>query len=177
VTTPAPTECGDRGRAPAGDIQRTAVISDCGRYRYSLGRRWGRGPVLAWVMLNPSTADAEVDDPTIRRCIGYGRAWGFEGIVDLFALRATYPREVSRAAEPIGPANDETLLWASCADWVMAAWGAHPWARRRAADVYRLIGGEMLCLGTTRDGSPPAVCAEGGPVHTLASAPGHGGPD
>jgi hypothetical protein len=110
-------------------------------------------------MLNPSTADAEVDDPTIRRCIGYSHAWGFAAIVavNLYALRATDPREVSRAADRVGPANDESLMWASRADRVMAAWGAHPWARRRAAHVYRLIGSEMFCLGTTKDGSaePP----------------------
>jgi len=74
-------------------VRRGAVISDCGTYRYALARYWGPGPELAFVMLNPSTADASVDDPTIRRCMGFARRENLGGIVvaNLFALRATDP--------------------------------------------------------------------------------------
>jgi len=58
-----------------------AVLSDCGTYRYVLTRRWAEGPVLGWVMLNPSRADAGRDDATVRRCMGFVRSWGFAGII------------------------------------------------------------------------------------------------
>jgi hypothetical protein len=89
----------------------TAVLSDCGTYRYRLGRRWAEGPVDVWIMLNPSTADATVDDRTIRRCMEFSRRWGAGALVvgNLFALRATDPAELVRHPDPIGPDNDEHL--------------------------------------------------------------------
>jgi len=92
-------------------VVRSAVLSDCGTYRYSLTRRWSPGPLLGWVMLNPSRADALVDDPTIRRCVGFARRWGFAGIVvrNLYALRATDPRELSRHPAPVG--RTTTPIW------------------------------------------------------------------
>ena len=89
-----------------------ATFSRDRRYRYRLWRRWDRSrAVVAFVMLNPSTADAMHDDPTIRRCVGFARAWGFGGVdvVNLFALRATDTRALRKAADPIGPANDRHL--------------------------------------------------------------------
>ena len=89
------------------DIRKEAVISDCGAYRYHLARIWEEGPQhsglrhlwrpknLAFVMLNPSTADAYEDDPTIRRCIGFGQRDAFDSItvLNLFAGRATKPKD------------------------------------------------------------------------------------
>src|SRR5689334_16488446 len=77
-------------------VRKAASISECGRYRYSLHRWWGAGERLYFVMLNPSTADAEVDDPTIRRCMGFARTLGFDGIgvVNLYAFRATKPADL-----------------------------------------------------------------------------------
>ena len=77
-------------------LERNAVISACGRYRYLLTRRVGPGTrAVTFIMLNPSTADATRDDPTIRRCIGFARSWGIGGVdvVNLFAFRATEPRD------------------------------------------------------------------------------------
>ena len=66
-----------------------AQLSDCQKYRYALWRRWGEGSQVVFVMLNPATADAAKDDPTIRRCIGFARAWEFGSLAvgNLFAFR------------------------------------------------------------------------------------------
>ena len=84
----------------------TAVISGCGTYRYLLTRRAGPGErAAAFILLNPSTADAATDDPTIRRCLGFARRWGCGRffVLNLFAFRATYPAELRWADDPIGP--------------------------------------------------------------------------
>ena len=72
--------------------EKSAIISECEQYRYELRRIWQpKKGLVCWVMLNPSIADANIDDPTIRRCIGYTAKWGYGGrvVVNLFALRAT----------------------------------------------------------------------------------------
>lgn len=127
---------------------RSAVISPCGQYRYRLDRRWGDGPTLGFIMLNPSTADAEIDDATIRRCMGFARREGCGGIqvVNLFAYRATDPAHLLTVADPIGPEND--LYVRSLKGPVVAAWGAHPMARKG------FFGRHLLCLGKTKDGYP-----------------------
>ena len=135
-----------------------------GPYRYKLWRTWDYDLMpTAWVMLNPSTADATADDPTIRRCMAFSRRWGAGGIivVNLFALRATAPAELLRAAragiDPIGPENDRHLLdvFPAC-DVIIAAWGAHAMAKDRAKAVLPLVpeNMELSCLGTTKDGYP-----------------------
>jgi hypothetical protein len=135
-----------------------AVIE--GRYRYRLLRSWGEGPRVCFVMLNPSTADAEHDDPTIRRCIGYAKALeaGSLQVVNLFALRATDPSELRRDAEPVGPANDSHIEGAAlAAEMVICAWGAHPFARQRSVRVLEVLttaGVRPMCLRQTKDGHP-----------------------
>jgi hypothetical protein len=109
------------------------------------------------VMLNPSTADARRDDPTIRRCIAFARAWGYAGIdvVNLFAYRSTRPEELLRVADPIGPLNDAHILRAHAASSLtVAAWGAEAVAADRARRVVGLLGGDIACLGTTVAGAP-----------------------
>lgn len=151
------------------DLLRTATISDDGVYRYRLGRRWDdRSPVL-FVMLNPSTADADIDDPTIRRCVGFARSWGWGGIevVNRFALRATNPGELMTADDPVGPHNDEHVRQALRESiFTVVAWGAHP----LAADPWPLLddaqaAGPVRCLGKTKVGAPRH------PLYMAASTP------
>lgn len=138
----------------------TATISEDGRYRYDLGRRWDEGPRVLWIMLNPSIADADIDDPTIRRCLGFTRAWGYGGlvVVNLFAMRATDPRELYTADDPVGPENDEYLRrHAAGAGLVVAAWGSHGWLHGRDADVRKILDELNVtarCLGHTNAGAP-----------------------
>lgn len=139
----------------------SAVLSQDGVYRYLLTRTWAEGPALAFVMLNPSTADATADDPTIRRCIGFAKREGFGGltVVNLYALRATDPRELRRAIDPVGPDNDGHLrrvTWESQLDDAPAvvAWGAHAAPDRVAAFVRLATGTRLVCLGTTQAGAP-----------------------
>ncbi|BBX30506.1 hypothetical protein B7435_30080 [Mycolicibacterium peregrinum] len=152
----------------AGAEVKYAVISECGRYRYELGRRWDHeGPLLEFIMLNPSTADANTDDPTIRRIAGsvkhpgFARVWGYGGIVvrNLYAYRATDPTELANAEDPIGPDNRDTLSH-DVADCTIVAWGAHPaavgwWAGYPYAWQRTVIERPALfCLGTNANGSP-----------------------
>lgn len=138
-------------------IESGATISDDGVYRYRLWRRWDRTkPVLGWVMLNPSTADANVDDPTIRRVIRFSERYGAGGALvgNLYALRATDPRELDRHPDPIGRDNWDWLEEARtecCA--MVAAWGVRG-MERWESDGLLLAGAELLCLGTTKDGAP-----------------------
>ena len=134
-----------------------AEISPCRRYRYVLTRRWGSGAAVVWVMLNPSTADETTDDPTVRRVIGYSRAWGYEAatVVNLYAYRAVRPRDLFAAADPVGPCNDAKLTLAVAgAARVIVAWGTHARSDRIAA-VLALPGMPQLdALALTAAGQP-----------------------
>ena len=135
----------------------SAVFSRCGRYRYVLRRQWDSWKgVVMFVGLNPSTADAEKDDPTIRRCVRFARDLGFGSVivVNLFAYRATRPGVLRDVRDPVGRLNDRWIE--RCrkeADLVIAAWGVHgSWRGRDRAVMSRL--GEMICLGHTKAGQP-----------------------
>lgn len=134
----------------------TAELSPCRTWRYVLTRATGAGSgTVAIVGLNPSTADEDVDDPTTRRCIRFARDWGFAGLqlVNLFALRATRPRELRRAADPVGPENAAALeRVVRAADLVVCAWG-NLGIGERAEDVRALVS-HPHCLGHTRLGAP-----------------------
>lgn len=138
------------------DIERQATISDCGAYRYRLSRRWAPGPLMNWLMLNPSIADHLVDDPTIRRCMGFARREGMAGIevFNLFALRATNPHELFGHGDPVGPDNSSTLD--TVVGPVYAGWGNSlpPKYSQWVAEVVRRFAGRMWCLGTTKSGHP-----------------------
>lgn len=137
-----------------------AVFSECRQYRYFLERRWARAlKPCTFLMLNPSTADALVDDPTIRRCMHFARRLGSGSlrVVNLFAWRATNPQELHRKADPVGPLNDESILNAVAgAGVVIAAWGTMGRLFYRDVDVcLRVLKDEKLhCLGLNKDGSP-----------------------
>ena len=144
-------------------MKSTATLSECGRYRYRLTRRWGAGGNAVFVMLNPSTADADVDDPTIRRCIGFARDWNQGGliVVNLYAYRATKPADLWKATDPVGPDNNrilsETFAEANVnSDPVIAAWGANakPYRVFQVADRASRERIDLEALGVTKDGAP-----------------------
>lgn len=136
-----------------------AVFSLDRRYRYALRRRVGMDDsAVLFVMLNPSTADEEVNDPTIRRCIGFANRWGFGWLTvcNLFAYRATKPRDLWKSPDPIGLGNDFHILReARVANQVVVAWGeAAKWPHRIASVRCLLAGIPLYCLGTNGSGSP-----------------------
>lgn len=142
-----------------------AVMSGDGLYRYHLSRRWGDGGpcarIATFVMLNPSTADASLNDPTITRCINFARSWDCEGlaVVNLYAFRATDPKGLWRTSDPVGPRNDDyltdTAMRAKLLDGpIIGAWGANA-KPDRVAEVLALPHMDRLsCLGTTKAGAP-----------------------
>jgi hypothetical protein len=149
----------DSGRMQSPVVRRSAEISGCGRYRWWLRRAWGDfdGRIVCFVMLNPSTADALRDDPTIRRCIGFAKSWGYTALSvrNLFAYRATDPKELRTASDPTGGSRgDNELLVSRSADLVICAWGAGvPFGRDRwMIENFGTV--PLHCLGTTKDGSP-----------------------
>jgi hypothetical protein len=148
---------------PITAARREAVISGCGLYRYTLHRPsevlYPERSTAAFVMLNPSTADATQDDPTIRRCRGFARGWGCAGltVLNLYALRSTNPAELWKAADPVGPENDDYLrrMAREYGD-VVCAWGGNAKPDRVAAFLRIMEGAaaRLWCLGNTKDGSP-----------------------
>ena len=148
-------------------IERDATFSECGRYRYTLTRRWDRHKgLVGFIMLNPSTADDQADDPTIRRCIGFSRDWGYGGIVvtNIFSFRATSPRDLFQAAHPVCPFGeaaryaDLLIDHSRSCSITIAAWGHHGKYLKRGEAVMRLFWarGLMLhCLGRTVSGRHP----------------------
>lgn len=141
-------------------MQRSAIITPCGTYRYLLSRRWADGgSPLHFIMLNPSTADGQEDDPTIRRCIGFGKRFGFNAIdvMNLFALRATDPKELAKHGDPVGPMNDGFLSGFLPFSTVVAAWGTKGVLRGRDREVVKALQERNLwldCLGKTKAGHP-----------------------
>ncbi len=135
-------------------------------YRYTLTRVWGPGPLLLWILANPSTADAHDDDNTCKRGIGFSRRWGFGGMVftNLFAWRSTDPNQLIAAArtgaDVVGPRNDEVIRYlAFNLRFVMCAWGDCLRGREktRVAEVRELLrqlGIVPKHLGLTVKGNP-----------------------
>jgi hypothetical protein len=139
---------------------RGAVFSPCCRYRYALWRQWGDSPDYAAVVgLNPSSADATADDPTIRRCIAFARDWGYGGLcmINLFAFRATRPAALLSAADPVGPENDQWLRFCcATAGVIVAAWGRRGSLLGRDQAVRRLLPPlQVLRLGKTASPTHP----------------------
>lgn len=156
-------------------VIRNATLSPCRKYRYLLTRAWGEnGRIVTWIMLNPSTADAEVDDPTIRRCMVFTQRIGADAmaVVNLFGYRATDPKELVEvgADEAMGEDNGANVR-AACnmGETIIAAWGALKDPLRGAAAniaaIIRKDGYSLKCLGKTKDGFPRH------PLYVRADAP------
>lgn len=161
-------------------LERDAVISDCGKYRYLLRRTWDHDkPRALFIMLNPSTADAEVDDATIRSCVRLSKGLGYGSfeVINLFGLRATDPAELEGSDDPIGPMNADVGDGAiGRCDIVICAWGAHHMAVRRARDMVATVRGwkpAVYCLGTTKSGAPkhPLYIKSGTPLQAFRTSP------
>lgn len=149
-------------------VQRDAVLSEDGVYRYELTRFWGDPEAfvqkhMTFIMLNPSTADADLDDPTIRRCVGFARREGYHGIrvVNLYALRTTRPVHLWEHPDPVGPDNDRWVrkaflrAYSGCSP-VVAAWGTNAKPARVAQLQQHAVdcGVKLQALKVTKDGTP-----------------------
>ncbi len=137
-----------------------AAFSTCLTWRYQLWRRWSKLPSLIMIGLNPSTADETDNDPTITRCIGFAQREGCGGLLmlNLFAFRATSPKALKAAQDPIGPENDGVLL-SICQgqDRVVVAWGNHGGFYERDRAVSTLLQTSSTCIecfGVTKLGYP-----------------------
>ena len=148
-------------------MRKRATLGGAGRYRYSLERIWDPGaPRALFVLLNPSTADAQEDDPTLRRCLGFARRAGAGGleVVNLFGARTTDPRGLLTMDDPRGASNRRAQQRAvRRADLVILGWGATPIATREAPRFLTCLArwqrgaldpAPVLCLGTTASGAP-----------------------
>jgi len=145
-------------------VTKTATISPCGLFRLRLERRWGKGPSLPWCLLNPSRADAQIDDPTSKKVVEFTRRATFDGaiLVNVCGLRATNPAELLKVEDPFGPFNDDALREvardaAAIEVPIVCAWGTGGWVKGagdRALAIFADAGVSLLCLGVNADGSP-----------------------
>lgn len=147
-------------------------FSPCRKYRYTLWRNWATEDLLVnagnssetkaheYLMvigLNPSTADETKDDPTIRKCIGFAKRWGFGALcmTNLFAWRDTDPAKMKKAENPIGDANNDWLRYcAAYAGMILGAWGRHGEHLKRNQYIRGIVGRDIHCLKVNKDGSP-----------------------
>lgn len=151
-----------------GDWSSWATLSPCGTYRYALGRCWDEEPnpddgfiftraVFSIVMLNPSTADHTLDDPTIKKCIHFAKQEGCGSLLvrNLFAYRATNPKELLKVADPVGPRNLDVLALDPMLAMRVAAWGQLGTKKLRSLCQHTRVAASMRCnfvLGLTEHG-------------------------
>lgn len=139
-------------------ITRTAEFSDCGTWRYKATRTWDLDkPWVQWICLNPSLADTEKDDPTVRRMMQYALDWGYGGIDvrNIFSIVSPYPKDMYAAEDPIGPNNDLTPN--SRSTLIVGGWGAHGDYKNRGYEVLTKLSGEgytVHYLALTKGGQP-----------------------
>lgn len=136
-----------------------ASFSRCRKFRYTLTRQWDESKQLACLVgLNPSTADKDSNDPTIRRCISFTQQWGFGGfiIVNLFGFKSPHPGVLKKAQDPIGPQNNIAInRTVDSTARVILMWGNHGSFRDRDLEVLQLLSGRSLyCAGMTKTGAP-----------------------
>lgn len=156
----------DKNQSFVREGEKGALFDESRIYRYSLWRRWGfgsgieavtLGDMVTFIGLNPSTADESEDDPTIRRCIGFAKQWGFGGLVmlNIFAFRATDPKDMKKQLNPIGKLNDAAIQ--NVTDRIgrtVCAWGVHGAWMNRGAAVRAMVRGTAFHLGQTKQGFP-----------------------
>ncbi len=140
------------------------IFSPCRKYRYRLLHEWSdmfsTPRAIMWIGLNPSTADEEKLDPTLKRIRGFSRAWGYDRFImaNAFAYRATKPPDMLKQKDPVGPENDRILL--ECAaevDKIVVVWGndGSRFGRdRQVMDLLKKSRKKIFCLGRNDDGSP-----------------------
>jgi hypothetical protein len=158
------------------EMRKGATLSDCLTYRWTLTRDWAEGERVCWVMLNPSDANHEIDDPTIRRCIHFTRSWGYAGftVVNLYPYRSPNPPKckawatdsaLAEVVESVLRQNAEIVAeQTGSVGMVIAAWGNNPWDESLlAATIGSILTNrpEIYCLGTTQGGSPKHPMARG----------------
>ena len=138
-------------------MEKGAIFSKCDQYRYALWRTWTMDlPKLMIVGLNPSTADAQNDDPTIRRCIQFAKDLGFGGVIitNLFAFKSTQPKGLYQSAHPVGPLNNFFLAeFKKISSTVLVAWGNHGTFKERNQEVLKLFE-NPYCLKINKSGHP-----------------------
>ena len=138
-------------------IRKSAIFSDCRSYRYSLTRTWDVSKkYVLFIGLNPSTADENYDDPTIRRCVDYAHRWGYGGLVmtNLFAFRATLPIDLKNAKFPIGEQNNQYIInLHKNSGLTVAAWGNDGCFKERDKEVISLVT-KLVCLKINKTGQP-----------------------
>lgn len=141
-------------------MKKDATIDVSGHYRYTLLREWNSdAPRVAFVMLNPSTADAEIDDRTINRCINFARSWDFGSIevVNLFGYRTKDFNSIKGVHNPVGDDNDEFIKTVvDRSNIVVVAWGDNGTYLSRNSAVLKLLSEveDLYCLGITRKKNP-----------------------
>lgn len=142
-------------------IKGDAVFSADKKYRYCLSRYWNNQlPEILFIMLNPNKADEILNDPSIRRCIGYAKDWGFGSmsVVNLFARRAPYPDKLFEKRNPVGNENDKYILKkASASSIILLAWGNYGSYAKRSEKVLGLLRSsreKLYYLKKTKMGEP-----------------------
>lgn len=165
MTTPALFPAFDDARPK---VVKMAELSDCGTYRYVLARLWDEAlPTVNFIMLNPSTADHLKDDPTIRRCVGFAKSWGFGQLIvtNLYPFRSPSPFEMKAASNKRGPRdprghrllNDLHIAkWAANSSLIVCAWGNHAESdvERETLKLLRSIGKTPHALRLSKSGKP-----------------------
>ena len=140
-------------------LMKDAIFDDTKKYRYSLTRVWNpKAGKVTFILLNPSTADALEDDPTVKKCYGFSNRWGYGAmeIVNLFALRATDPSELKNVNDPVGKDNDEYIIKAvESADLVILGWGNEcSFSTRDIKLLKKIAKYNPHCLYINKSGKP-----------------------
>ncbi|CCC39450.1 DUF1643 domain-containing protein [Haloquadratum walsbyi] len=140
------------------DVMRDAILSEDNEYRYRLDRTWdSKAPTMAFVLVNPSQADAEKDDRTTTRCMTYANGMGFGRVIigNLFAIRSTDPTVIKSHPAPVGPRNDQYLR-DICheSDRIVAGWGIHGTIDGRGHEITAALDVNWYAITTTIDGHP-----------------------